>query len=201
MKRLRIIILVAVMTLIGSVTPAQAQLRFGLKAGVAVNSLHFNTETFDADNRAGFTGGAMLEFTAPVVGVGLDLSVMYVRRNSAWLEDQKLTRDDRDYIEIPLNLKWKLNIPVINNIIRPYLATGPSFAFLTSSRAFHEGYRNRKFDTSWNFGFGVELLKHLQVGASYGVGMTKALKAVGVTESGDVNGRNRYWTVTAAYLF
>lgn len=198
----KLFVVVALMALIGSVMPAHAQLRFGLKAGVAVNSLHFNTSTFDADNRAGFTGGAMLEFTAPVIGLGVDLSAMYVRRNAKWLDANNINQtDNRDYIEIPLNLKWRMNIPVINNVCRPYLATGPSFAFLTSKKAAEQAWSNKKFDTSWNFGFGLELFKHVQVGASYGIGLTKALKTFGATGQGNIDGRNRYWTVTAAYLF
>ncbi|MCM1292936.1 MAG: PorT family protein [Bacteroides sp.] len=194
-------ICVAVVAVIALAVPSQAQLRFGVKAGVTVNSLHFSCETFDSENRAGFTGGVMLEFTAPVSGLGVDLSAMYVRRNSRWLQENNLTRDDRDYIEIPLNLKWRMNIPLVNNICRPYLLTGPSFAFLTSRRSMENAYRNRSFDTSWNFGFGVELVKHLQVGATYGIGLTKALKTIGATGTSHINGRNRYWTITAAYMF
>lgn len=201
MRKTIITFAVAVMALLGSALPAQAQFRFGLKAGVAVNSLHFNTSTFDSENRAGFTGGAMLEFTAPVSGLGVDLSLMYVRRNARWMEDNEIASDNRDYIDIPLNLKWRMNIPLINNIVRPFLSTGPSFSFLTSGRSVGSVYRNRKFDTAWNFGFGVELLRHVQVGASYGVGLTKALKTVGATSTANIKGRNRYWTITAAYLF
>ena len=54
---------------------------------------------------------------------------------------------------------------------------------------------------AWNFGFGVQLLGHLQVGASYGIGMTKAFEKIGAVEGVDIQGKNRYWTVTAAYLF
>ncbi len=201
MKKLRLLFVVIAVAMIGAAIPAQAQFRFGVKAGATVNSLHFSTETFDSKNRAGFTGGVMVEFTVPVVGVGMDLSAMYVRRNSAWLSENGLTRDDRDYISIPLNLKWKINIPLLNSVFRPFLTTGPDFAILTSGRGIKDAYRNRKFDTSWNFGFGAELFKHVQVSASYGLGLTKALKTVGVTDKADIAGRNRYWTITAAYLF
>lgn len=200
MKKLFITLAIAAIAMVSAVS-AEAQFRFGLKAGVAVNSLHFNESTFDASNRAGFTGGAMVEFTAPVIGVGFDLSLMYVRRNTRWLEENEITSDNRDYIDIPLNFKWKFNIPLINKIVRPFALTGPTFSILTSGRNIGDTWRNRKFDTSWNFGAGVELLSHLQVAASYSVGMTKALKTIGVTGTSDINGHNRYWTVTAAYLF
>lgn len=180
---------------------AQAQFRFGLKVGTNVSELHFNKSTFDSHNRVGFNAGAMVEFSAPI-GVGFDASVMYVRRNSRWVDaNSDVRNDNRDYIDIPINLKWRLNIPVINNIVRPFLTTGPSFSFLTSGRAIENAYRNRKFDTAWNFGFGLELFKKVQLGASYGLGMTKALKAIGVQDKAGIEGKNRYWTVTAAYMF
>ncbi len=200
MKRITIVMALIIASVASAFT-ASAQFRFGLKAGVAINSLHFNSEAFDADNRAGFTAGAMMEFTVPVVGLGFDLSAMYVRRNSQWLENNNLTKDNRDYIDIPLNLKWKINVPLINNIVRPYLLTGPTFSFLTSAKSAGEAWTNKKFDTSWNFGFGAELVKHVQLTASYSIGMTKALKTIGATGTSNIDGHNRYWTVTAAYLF
>lgn len=201
MKSIKFLMAAAIVAIAGAMMPAQAQFRFGLKAGVDVNALHFNKDVFKSDNRAGFTGGAMIEFTAPVVGIGLDASVMYVRRSAEWMVNNNLEKEHNDYIDIPVNLKWKINIPVINNVVRPYLATGPAFSFLTSPRSWGDVYRNRRFDTSWNFGFGVEFFKHLQVGASYGIGLSKTLNVVGLTNSDQVSGRNKYWTVTAAYLF
>ena len=125
MKKLTIVFAIIVASF-ASALSADAQLRFGLKAGVAINSLHFNESAFDADNRAGFTGGAMIEFTAPVVGVGVDASLMYVRRNAQFMEQNEIHKDNRDYIDIPVNLKWKMNLPLVNKIVRPMLFTGPS---------------------------------------------------------------------------
>lgn len=84
-KQLRALLAIAAVVISGMAMKADAQFRFGLRAGVAVNSLHFNKSTFDASNRAGFTGGVMTEFTIPVVGVGFDASLMYVRRNQEWM--------------------------------------------------------------------------------------------------------------------
>ncbi|MBO4996180.1 MAG: PorT family protein [Muribaculaceae bacterium] len=203
MKAFKVIIVSAVMALTCAFAPANAnaQFRIGPKAGLTVNSFHFNNSVFDDNNRTGFTAGLMTEFTVPVVGVGFDLSLMYVRRNAEWLRENNYTKDNRDYIEIPLNFKWKFSIPLVSKIVRPYLTTGPSIAFLTSRKAFNQMYHNKKYDAAWNFGFGVELLSHLQVGASYGLGMTKAVKAIGGGEAADISSKNRYWTVSAAYLF
>ncbi|MDE6524772.1 MAG: PorT family protein, partial [Paramuribaculum sp.] len=122
----------------------------------------------------------------------------YVRL-SAEIKGQPI--DQREYIEIPLNLKWKINVPVVASIVKPFLTTGPSFSILTSKENFRE-FKNKKTDVAWNFGFGVELIKHIQVSASYGIGMTKAFESVGLTNgSQNIDAKNRYWTVTAAYLF
>lgn len=197
MKTIKTIIAAIVVVCGLTAVPANAQFRFGPKVGINVNSLHFSDKTFDSDNRVGFNAGVMTEFTVPIIGIGMDASVMYVRRNSTIIEgDGTNVRDNRDYIDIPINLKYKLSIPVISSIVAPYLTTGPAFAFLTSKRDLDK-FLNRKCDVAWNFGFGAELVKHLQIGASYGIGLSKAVKS---TEN-PIEGKNRYWTVTAAYLF
>ena len=183
--------------------PAASQFRFGLKAGVAINSLKFTSAeefkgSFNTDNRAGFVGGAMVEFTVPVIGVGVDASLLYVHREA------KSTTDNikRDYIDIPINLKYKLSIPVISAVLKPFVTTGPSFAFLASKKEISDAWENKSVDVAWNFGFGVEVLSHVQVAASYGIGLTNTLKWIGATQNNaKIDGKNRYWTVTAAYLF
>lgn len=199
------VVMVAVAAIVAAV-PSQAQFKFGLKAGAAINSLKFsNSEelksSFSKDNRAGFVGGAMIEFTVPVIGLGFDLSALYVHRETKSV-DEDFDNIKRDYIDIPINLKYKLSIPVINKVVKPFVTTGPSFAFLTSKKAIEDAYKNKSVDIAWNFGFGLELLSHVQVAASYGLGLTNTLKAVGVTDNSEkISGKNRYWTVTAAYLF
>lgn len=203
-KRTITLAIIALVTVCATV-PASAQFKFGLKAGVAINSLKFSStqdvaNSFtDSSNRAGFVGGAMVEFTVPLVGIGLDASVLYVHRSANNSTDEDLKRD---YIDIPINLKYKLNIPVIGSVIKPFVTTGPSFAFLTSKKAISDAWESKTTDIAWNFGFGVELLSHVQVAASYGLGLTNTLKYVGAVEnSANISGKNRYWTVTAAYLF
>jgi hypothetical protein len=200
--RIKKLIIAALFVVVCSLS-ASAQFRIGPRLGVAVSDLHFNKSVFDTDNRAGFTGGIMTEFTVPVIGLGFDASVMYVRRNTEWLAEQGLEKNNRDYIDIPVNLKWKISIPLISKIVSPYIATGPDFAFLTSRRAVSDAFDNKSFDFSWNLGFGLQFLSHLQIGASYGFGFNKAVEIIKNNDykNIDLEGKNRYWTVTAAYLF
>lgn len=204
--------LMAIVMLLSSVS-AEAQLKFGIKAGAAINDLKFSENVLSKENRAGFTGGLMLEFTVPVIGVGCDVSAMYVHRtvnleNTPGYEELTSEQKDalgRDYIDIPLNLKYKLSLPVVGSIIKPFVTTGPSFAFLVSKNDLKEFINNKKCDIAWNFGFGVELLSKVQLAASYGLGITKTVYTL--TGSGtdassyQIEGKNRYWTITAAYLF
>lgn len=211
MKTIKMIIAAALM-IAASVLPAAAQLRFGVRVGTEVNSMHFDSDVFNNDNRAGFTGGVMTEFNIPVINLGFDLSVMYVHRvsNSTYsganADNQAVVASDnfrsRDYIEIPLNLKYKFGLPLVGKIVTPYLFTGPSFSILASKKAITEAYENKTLDVAWNFGVGVQLIDHLQIGASYGLGMNKTVKAVtdAVNASG-IDGKNNYWTITAAWLF
>lgn len=208
LKRIALALIAAtVMTL-----PAAAQFKIGPRIGMNVNSMKFNESVFKSDNRAGFTAGLQAELMLPVAGIGFDASVMYVHRyfkatenhidgTGIPVEEIGDNLNKRDYIEIPINLKWKIGVPLVGNIIRPYLFTGPSFAFLTSKKAIDDAISNKSVDVAWNFGFGVELIKHLQIGASYGLGLTNTLKAVSNYNGPKIDGKNRYWTVTAAWLF
>ena len=205
---LALIVLVA-----ASAIPAAAQFRWGPRVGVEVNKMSLNTDVFNNDNRAGFTGGLQAEFTVPIVNIGFDLSVMYGHRISqsdpisntgsadtdAALESGRLR--NRDYIEIPLNFKYKLGLPVIGKVFTPYVFTGPSVAFLTSKKAITEAYKNKSVDVAWNFGLGVQLVSHLQVSASYGLGLTKSIETISSFQGQKIEGKNKYWTITAAWLF
>lgn len=180
------------------VVPMQGQFRWGIKAGAAINTLKFNKDIVDGDNRAGFTGGLMAEFTMPLVGVGCDLSVLYASRSIDMVsENGDVMKKGRSYLDIPLNLKYKLGLPGVGKIVTPFFTTGPDFSILLSKRNMDGLVKNRKYDFAWNVGLGLQLVQHVQIAASYGIGLTKSA-------SGDqslYSGKNRCWTVTAAYLF
>lgn len=201
--------IIAIVVALIAMLPASAQFKIGPRIGVAVNDLHFNKSLFDKDNQAGFTGGLQAEFTVPLIGVGGDISVMYVHRSTKWMADQaqqgNIQTDGTakaDYLDIPLNFKYKLTLPAISSIVAPYVFTGPDFAFRLSKNTLDDVFHLKNFDVAWNFGIGVELIRHLQISASYGLGLTNALELVNKNyQNADIQGKNRYWTVTAAWLF
>lgn len=204
MKNFKRLFLVAVAVVTMSLSVSAGGLKWGVKAGVALNNIHFSEEILNDftnnDNQAGFTGGLMVEFTVPVVNLGFDASLMYVHRDA--VEDGLGNKMNRDYIEIPINLKYKLGLPVVGNVVTPYIFAGPSFAFKMGKSEIEDFIKSQKCDIALNLGLGVELFNHLQLSGSYSFGMTKAVEFLGATvnEAG-IEGKNRYWTITAAYLF
>ena len=198
-------IFVAVALFLGLTIPASAQFSIGPKVGLTVNDMKLDESVFATDNRAGFTAGVTCEFTIPVVNLGFDASVMYVKRTADVMEMTDGVMQEYeiggDYIEIPINLKWKIGLPVVGKIISPYIFTGPSFAFLTSKKAIKKAWKNQSVDINWNIGLGLQLFSKLQVGAYYGIGINDAVEAVGVVDEPVDIKRQNGWTVTAAWLF
>jgi hypothetical protein len=207
---------VAVVAMIAISAAASAQFAIGPRIGATVNSMKFSKDIAESENLAGFTAGLQAEFTIPVINLGFDASVMYVHRKTEVSETatqsikEVLTSSNvrsRDYIDIPINLKYKIGLPIVGKIVTPYVFTGPSFAFLASKKAITEAYENKSVDVSWNVGVGVQLISHLQIGASYGFGLTNTISKVsdytGTDTSNltEIDGKNNYWTVTAAWLF
>lgn len=210
MKKLHRILAAAAIVL-ASAAGAQASdiAKFGIKAGANINKLSMTRDAFASDNRVGFTGGVTALFTIPIVNVGADVSVMYVRRSSevlspsttAGINDPVTTKMFNNYLDVPVHLRYNLSLPAISSVFMPYIFTGPDFAFNLSKKIVND-YKNRDFDCIWDFGIGFRLVRHLEIGASYGIGMTKTLKYLGQDINGNGStGRTNCWTVTAAWLF
>ena len=64
MKKL-FVILLGVFAL-GAATPAQAQVKFGVKGGLNVTNMTFTKDIFDASNKTGFFIGPMVKVSLPL---------------------------------------------------------------------------------------------------------------------------------------
>ncbi|MBQ7690764.1 MAG: porin family protein [Muribaculaceae bacterium] len=191
-------IIILTLALLGA-TVALAQFRFGPKGGLVVSKFSFDQNLFSTDNRAGYAAGLQVDFNIPITGLAIDASVLYSHRNDAFAHEATTFR--RDYIEIPVHLRYGLSIMGVERIVVPYAFTGPNFAFLCDESK-DITWDNRSSFTSWDVGLGVELFRHLQLQASYGIGITEAFKYVNIEKDSPViRGKDRCWTVTAAYLF
>ncbi len=180
--------------------PAQAQIKFGVKAGLNVSKLHLSENIVSKDNRAGFFVGPTAEFTLPLLGLGIDGSVLY---NQFGVDSEEGTSTKKS-IEIPINLRWTVGF---SSLIGAYVAVGPQFGFNVGDRWVDNVCEFKKNTTSFNVGAGLKLLGHLQVGANYNF----ALKDNGKIHSDNPNDfttnittigfKQNTWQVSVAYLF
>jgi len=199
MKKVTGLVLIILMAFIA--VPAKSQLKFGVKGGLNISSVHLNSDILKADNVTGFQIGPMIETTIPLIGVGLDAAILYSQKGmDVKSETGTSTNVKTDYIDVPVNLKWKFGLP----IIKGYLAAGPYIGFRVGGDKFWEipgsvvgQVKAKNFSAGLNFGAGVELISHLQIGINYGLGLTDNYSA----EKYDLNAKNRGWSVTAAILF
>lgn len=192
------LVIVALLALLA--IPANAQLKFGVKGGVNISSVHFSSDVLNADNVTGFQVGPMIETSLPLVGVGLDAAVMYSQRGMKTKSGVSTTTMRTDYIDVPVNLKWKFGLP----IVKAYLAAGPYIGFRVGGDKIWDipgatvgQLEAKNFSAGLNFGAGVELVSHLQVGFNYGLGLTDNFSA----SKFDLKAKNRGWSITAAILF
>ena len=181
-----------------------AQVRLGVKGGLNIASVHFSTDVLQSDNVTGFQIGPMIEGSLPLVGLGFDAAILYAQKG---LETKTVSGEKtslkNDYIDVPVNLKWKLGLPVM----KVYLAAGPYVGFRVGGNKIWElpgsmvdQVKTKSFSAGLNFGAGVELISHLQVGLNYGLGLTNnySMESLSLTKS---DGKNRGWSVTAGILF
>ena len=177
---------------------ANAQLRFGVKGGLVLSKLSLKESPFTSENRTGYAAGVQLDLGLPL-GFGLSGSLLYSHRNDVFSHEDRTFR--RDYIEIPVHLRYGVHLLALSHVMVPYAFTGPNFSFLCAESDDIK-WDNRSMFTSWDVGFGVELLKHVQIQACYGIGITEAFKQVGLEQEGvEIKGKDRCWTISAAYLF
>ena len=77
MKKIVGLILLAVMALIA--VPAKSQIKFGIKGGLNISSVHFNKEIVGKDNVTGFNIGPMVE-VMPGNGSRFDAAILYSQK-------------------------------------------------------------------------------------------------------------------------
>ncbi len=170
--------------------PANAQINWGLRGGLNVSKLNIND--FKNQSATGWFVGPTTEFTLPIIGLGFDASLLYSRINSE-VANETLKFN---YLSIPLNLKFKLMIP----IAQPFIYAGPEYNVKlgTSSDRKLENILGRDAgmkgsEWSCNIGAGIDLLSRLQVYAAYNFGFTDIVE--------NRNSKQSIWRMGAVVIF
>ena len=168
--------------------PSQAQIKFGVKAGLNVNSFSVKNlpVNLDKKNRNGFFAGVTADVTVPIVGLGADISLLYDNRciGMGGYEGYDLDTNtpEGDYIEshktfhyvsLPINAKYTVGLSSLASV---YVATGPQFSWNIGDRHWtvknaDAGWELKRSAFSWNVGCGVTALSHLRVGYNYNIAL------------------------------
>lgn len=205
MKRIITLVVLAVaMTM-----TAQAQgIKFGVKGGLNITKMSFSEDVFKSDNKVGFFVGPALKISLPA-GFRVDVAALYDERSADVTggykaEDSKLVVNTdgetikQKSIQVPVNLRYNIGFSSLAGL---YLALGPQFGFPVADKVFDTDfgeYRLKDANLSINFGAGVYVLGHLEIGFTYNLAAGKSGE---FKNWDDVDTHNHAWQISAAYYF
>lgn len=202
-------IMIAALAAIVLSAPAQAQVKFGLKAGINATDMHLSKDVFDASNRAGWFAGPMVKVSLPLTGLSVDAAALYDYRESRLKDDAEEEKTiKQQQIAIPVNLRYGIGL---GDFIDGFLFAGPQWGINVGDRDFDwkkgSSYSLKKSNFSINVGLGITALQHLQVTANYNIVCGKSAdvtwsKALSET-SNAITGKSRSnsWQLGVAYIF
>jgi opacity protein-like surface antigen len=206
-KVIALIVLAAAMTL-----TAQAQgIKFGVKGGLNITKMSFSEDVFKSENKTGFFVGPTLKISLPM-GFGVDIAALYDERSADVSGGLVKTEGGDDMLvyntqsetikqkslQVPVNLRYNIGFSSMAGI---YLAAGPQFGFPVADKVFETKvgeYRLKDANLSINFGAGLTLMGHLEVGFTYNLAAGKSGE---FRNWDDVDTHNNAWQISAAYYF
>lgn len=208
MKRLLTVLVIgAIVGLAALPQPAAANVQFGIKLGGNMAKITGDDVADVADtlkNKVGFTGGIFLAFNFGKV-VTIQWEALYTMKgaNFEYIDiDETVTgKLYGDYIEIPLLLKLKIPLPVI----QPFVFAGPSVGFKLHEKFSIEGedipseetiFKNNDYGAI--FGAGLNLGRSFMLDVRYSMGLQKVLDDPDFSE---LDVKNGVWSATIGIAF
>lgn len=195
-------ILFVVALLASTMTVQALGLKFGIKGGLNLTKMTFSKDVYSSDNQAGFYLGPTLKLSLPL-GFCVDAAALYDQRSTK-VENKNGNQSTEEKIkqksiQIPVNARYNIGLGSEAGI---YLAVGPQFGFPVGDKVYNTNvfeYRMKDASVSFNFGAGIYLLEHLEIGFSYNL----------VTKSGELKDQNgnitnthdNAWQIGAAIYF
>lgn len=179
--------------------PTQAQIKFGVKGGVNLSKPSFQSDALKGKNYTGFFFGPTAELTIPIVGLGIDGSLLY---SQTAIDSKDGTTDAvlQKEIAIPINLKYSIG----SSLAGIFFFAGPQFGFNIDKNG-DDNVHNYSFNTanlSINLGIGFKLIKHLQVSGNYNLPINNTANYTSKIASGQERSvKNKTWQFSAAWFF
>ena len=207
-------ILFVVALLAATMTVNAQGLKFGIKGGLNLTKMTFSKDVYSSDNQAGFYLGPTLKLSLPL-GFGVDVAALYDQRSTKVdiIDEKNAPANDEGIktvssldtydikqksIQIPINVRYNIGLGSEAGI---YLAVGPQFGFPVGDKVYNTklgDYTLKSSNLSFNFGAGVYLLDHLEVGFSYNLAAGKSGEFTGYS---DIDTHNNAWQIGAAIYF
>ena len=192
MKKFFTLVLVAALSAMPSMM--QAQVKFGVKAGLNVTQMSLSQDVVSKSNQEGFFVGPTVKVTLPLVGLGVDASALYDQRDAKF-DGEKVSQRS---INVPINLRYGIGLGSLASV---YLAAGPQFGFNIGQKNYGEdGFKFKDSNFSVNVGAGVSVISHLEVGFTYNIAVGKTGE-LSWMDGAKINARANSWQVSAAYYF
>ena len=202
-KVIALVVLAAAMTL-----TAQAQgIKFGVKGGLNITKVTFSKDIISSDNKTGFFVGPSLKLSLPM-GFGADIAALYDERSAdvtgvdtnagATPSTASTETIKQKSLQIPVNFRYNIGL---GSTAAVYLALGPQFGFPVADKVYDTKfgeYRLKDANLSINFGAGLTLMNHLEIGLTYNLAAGKSGE---FKDWNDVDTHNNAWQISAAYYF
>ena len=175
MKKLVVVLMMAMLM----ISPANAQVRLGIKGGMNLSKLTFDKDVVSSNNRAGFFVGPIFYVDLPFLpGFGFDLAAIYDRKGTtmtAVIDDQKYEKKGYvQFLDVPIDVNYKISF---TRGFAIYGSTGPQFSFNLKQDDFktivdqRANYKIKDSNFSWNVGFGMEIIRHFRLGYNYNIAL------------------------------
>lgn len=154
---------------------AQKSLRFGIRGGYDFINQTINGKILDASNRSGYHIGISLDARIPVLPLGLNISALYTQMDgkTATGGSYQATMTKAYCLDVPVDLKYTIGLGGLGVV----LSAGPYVRFNLDGgdvnfKNISDTYKAETFQAGANFGVGLDLGSHFNVGVLYYTSLT-----------------------------
>jgi hypothetical protein len=207
MKKLTtVLVIAACVGLLALPQPARADVQFGIKAGgnmAKPTGLDAQDPLATLKNKVGFNGGIFLALNFGRV-VTIQWEALYTMKGATYvaLDDTYTDKLYADYIEVPLLLKLRIPLPVI----QPFVFAGPTVGFKLQEKLESNGEEVpltenllKNNDYGAIFGAGLNLGRSFMVDVRYSLGLQKVISTVEGELQPDF--KNGVWSASLGIAF
>lgn len=193
-------IMIAVLMMAGISLGASAQLRYGFRLGGEFASASLkDAGSYFMRNRSGFSGGLALEYQMPHCGFAPDIAALYTRYNTQVESTATgMHNSGRDFIEVPLHLKYKFWLKSAKELFAPMIYTGPSVMFRLCNGD-SEVLKTKSVQAGWDVGIGFDIVNFIQIAGGYRFGLGNAVDQFAGYTDASIHAKG--WNISATILF